>query len=197
MKPLLLLFLLCYSTWLPGMVDIPDTLRSIHAVRVINAPKIDGRLKEPEWQLAQESSDFIQSRPEEGKPSTQKTEVKVLYTDFAIYIGAWCYDTQADSILRQLGQRDEPELNADNFYFKVDPYNNQQDAYQFGVYASGVQLDSKFSDFTFDAVWNSEVSSDAKRLVCGNGNTVFSIPFSCNGNSGMGCAVYPKRQTKA
>ncbi|MBK7888175.1 MAG: carbohydrate binding family 9 domain-containing protein [Bacteroidetes bacterium] len=162
MKPLLLLFLLCYSTCLPGMVDIPDTLRSIHAARVINAPKIDGRLNEPEWQLAQESSDFIQSRPEEGKPSTQKTEVKVLYTDFAIYIGAWCYDTQADSILRQLGQRDEPELNADNFYFKIDPYNNQQDAYQFGVYASGVQLDSKFSDFTFDAVWNSEVSSDAK-----------------------------------
>lgn len=139
-----------------------DTLRKATAIRIDKAPQIDGKLNEQEWQLAQPATDFIQSRPLEGNPATQRTEVRVLYTDFAIYVGAWCFDNQPDSILKQLGKRDENDLNADNFFFKIDPYNNQQDAYQFGVYASGVQLDSRFSDFTFDAVWNSDVSFDEK-----------------------------------
>lgn len=139
-----------------------DTLRSTNAFRVIRAPSIDGKLSEAEWALAEATGDFIQSRPDEGKPATQKTEVKVLYTDFAVYIGAYCYDTKPDSILKQLGKRDDGNLNADLFSFKIDPYNNHQDAFVFEVYASGLQLDSKFSDYTFDAVWNSEVSFDGK-----------------------------------
>ena len=137
-----------------------DTLRKVVAFRTENAPRIDGKPDEPIWKTATPTSDFIQSRPIEGQPSMQKTEVRVLYTDFAVYVGAWCYDTQPDSILRQLGKRDQEDLNADNFFFKIDPYNNQQDAYQFGVSASGVQSDSRFSDNTFDAVWNSAVSHD-------------------------------------
>ncbi len=138
-----------------------DTIKICTAARVSKAPLIDGHLDEAEWKSVSATGNFIQSRPDEGKPATQKTDVKVLFTDFAVYIGAWCYDTHADSILKQLGRRDEQDLNADNFYFKFDPYNNQQDAYQFGVYASGVQLDSRFSDDTYDAVWNSEVRQDS------------------------------------
>jgi hypothetical protein len=139
-----------------------DTLRKATALRIVQPPRIDGKLNESEWMLATTTGDFTQSRPEEGKKPQQITQVRILYTDFAIYVGAWCYDTHSDSILKQLGKRDEADLNADNFYVKLDPYNNQQDAYQFGVYASGVQMDSRFSDETFDAVWNSEVSFDEK-----------------------------------
>lgn len=135
-----------------ALVDTADTLRKVTAARVETAPRIDGRLEEAVWQRAIPADSFIQSRPIEGQPAMQRTEVRVLYTDFAIYVGAWCFDTQPDSILRQLGRRDQEDLNADNFYFKIDPYNNQQDAYQFGVAASGVQSDSRFSDETFDAV---------------------------------------------
>ncbi len=161
MKPafLLLLFLFAFSGH-QAMGDDTDTLRKVTATRIGNSPRIDGKLNEEIWKQALPTSDFIQSRPAEGKPAMQKTEVRVLYTDFAVYVGAWCYDTQPDSILRQLGKRDQDDLNADNFYFKIDPYNNQQDAYQFGVTASGVQSDSRFSDETFDAVWNSAVSFD-------------------------------------
>ena len=161
LRTCLLLCCLLYS--LCGLCSTDaDTLRKATALRVVQPPRIDGKLNESEWMLATPTGDFTQSRPEEGKKPQQITQVRVLYTDFAIYVGAWCYDTHPDSILKQLGKRDESDLNADNFYVKVDPYNNQQDAYQFGVYASGVQLDSRFSDPTFDAVWNSEVSFDEK-----------------------------------
>lgn len=155
----LLLFYMLENVFASNEVD---TLRSCIAVRTKQAPQIDGKLNESEWNLAEGTGDFIQNRPDEGKPATQKTIVKILYTDFAVYVGAWCFDTSPDSILKQLGRRDEGDLNADNFYFKIDPYNNQQDAYQFGVYASGVQLDSKFSDYTYDAVWHSKVTIDDK-----------------------------------
>lgn len=164
LKPSILLAVILFVHFAHAAVSgiDPDTLRKAVAFRVEKSPQIDGKLNEAEWLLAQPTSDFIQSRPVEGQPATQKTEVRVLYTDFAVYIGAWCFDNQPDSILKQLGKRDEDNLNADNFFFKIDPYNNQQDAYQFGVYASGVQMDSRFSDLTFDAVWNSNVSMDDK-----------------------------------
>ena len=158
---LLLLFTLHFTISRGAKVDT-DTLRSTTALRVVNPPSVDGKLNEVEWSLAEATSNFIQARPDEGKLGTQITEVKILYTDFAIYVGAYCYDTKADSILKQLGKRDDGNLNADLISIKLDPYNNQQDAFVFEVYASGVQMDSKFSDATFDAVWHSNVSFDSK-----------------------------------
>lgn len=137
-----------------------DSTKICNALRVQNAPRIDGKLNEKEWAYASPATGFVQFRPEEGKPGTENTEVRIIYTDFAIYIGAWCFDKQPDQIKRQLGKRDQYDLNADYFYIKIDPYCKQQDAYEFGVYASGVQRDSRFSDMTYDAVWNSAVKSD-------------------------------------
>ncbi|MBK7964441.1 MAG: carbohydrate binding family 9 domain-containing protein [Bacteroidetes bacterium] len=153
----LIFFILAFKS--DGAVDT-DTLRSTTAFRIQKAPSLDGKLNEAEWSLAESTTGFVQFRPNEGKPATQITEVKILYTDFAIYVGAYCFDTKPDSILKQLGKRDDENLNSDLFTIRIDPYNNQQDAFNFGVYASGVQMDSKFSDLTFDAVWNSEVSFD-------------------------------------
>jgi Domain of unknown function (DUF5916) len=170
---LFLLIIFCISTTASFGNEETDTLRSTNALRVEKAPSIDGKLNEVEWSLASATSGFVQFRPDEGKPGTQITEVKILYTDFAIYVGAYCYDTHPDSILKQLGKRDDENLNADLFTIRIDPYNNQQDAFNFGVFASGVQMDSKFSDYTFDAVWNSDVSFDEKGWY-----VEMEIPFS-------------------
>ncbi len=147
---ILLLLLVYYAS-------ASDTLRTVTAVRINESPKIDGILEETVWQKGISTGNFRQSRPDFDKLPTQRTEVKIIYDDRAVYIGAIMYDTAPDSVLHQLGRRDDDNLNADDFYFKIDPIHNDQDAYQFGVNAAGVQFDSKFSDFTFDAVWNSAV----------------------------------------
>lgn len=143
-----------------------DTLKKYTAVRVSEVPKIDGKLNDVAWSRANVISDFVMNRPTEGGIPTQRTEVRVVYNNSAIYVGAMLYDTSPDSILRELGLRDgaDPsassgftDINADYFRFVVDPYNTRQDAYDFGVYASGVQADSRFSDALFDAVWQSAV----------------------------------------
>ncbi|HNP49258.1 MAG TPA: DUF5916 domain-containing protein [Bacteroidia bacterium] len=133
-----------------------DTTKVSVASRITEAPKIDGVLNEPCWANISAVSDFIMNRPLEGGTPTQKTEVKIAYDNKAIYVAAMLFDTHPDSILHELGNRDDG-LNADFFRFVIDPYNLRQDAFDFGVYASGVQADSKFTDPTFNAVWESAV----------------------------------------
>jgi len=154
-------------------LNAQDSLKTIKAIRFTKAPVIDGRMEELEWNSAPNTDTFTQSRPIEGAKASQRTLVRIGYTDNAIYVFAELLDNNPDSILHQLGKRDEMDMNADYFCFKIDPYANHQDAFQFTVYASGVQLDSKYNDYTFNAVWNSAVKLTDK------GWTVeMEIPYS-------------------
>jgi hypothetical protein len=134
-----------------------DSLKTLKALRVTTPPKIDGLLDDEIWKNAEVTSDFIQNTPVEGAKPTQRTEVRIIYDDYAIYVGAMMYDTAPDSILHELGSRDDNGLNAENFRFVIDPYNTRQDAYIFGIFSSGVQFDGRFSDETYNGVWQSAV----------------------------------------
>jgi len=127
-----------------------------YAVRTPVAPRIDGILSDTVWNNAVVISDFIQSMPKNDTKPTFKTEVRILYDNYAIYVGAFLYDDHPDSIYKEMGNRDD-DLNADEFYIGFDTYNNQQDAFIFGVTASGVQADFREQDETYNAVWQSEV----------------------------------------
>jgi hypothetical protein len=113
-------------------IQAQDSTKIAHAVRISQPPKIDGVLDDVTWREAEAVSGFEMSRPTEGGKPTQKTEVKILYDNRAIYIAAILYDIHPDSILHELGNRDDGDLNADGFRFVVDPYNLRQDAFDFG-----------------------------------------------------------------
>ena len=66
------------------------------------------------WKNVTSTSSFTQSNPTSGLPVKNKTEVKIIYDNTAIYISAMMYDNSCDSVCRQLGNRDE-DLNADEF----------------------------------------------------------------------------------
>lgn len=173
-------FFMCKQTLLASFIFLTaishaqqnaDTLKKFSASRIASAPKIDGNLDDDVWKNVNILSDFVMNRPVEGGTPTQKTEVKIVYDNSAIYVGAMMYDSAPDSILREMGLRDaiDPsnpngftDINADNFRIVIDPYNQRQDAFDFTVYASGVQADSKFSDYTFDAVWESKTEINSQ-----------------------------------
>ncbi len=130
-----------------------------YATRITETVKIDGSLNEKAWKDAFIFNGFKQYDPYHGAPVKFDTEVKILYDDFALYIGALMYDTHTDSLLLQLGNRDS-DLNADAFGFKLDTYGKQNDAFVFEVSASGVQKDYRERDLNFNAVWESQVGFD-------------------------------------
>ena len=158
MKYIVTLFLVTISS----LLFAGDTLKVCTALRIDIPPKIDGVMDDAVWGKVVPVTDFVMNRPLEGGVPSQKTEVRILYDNKAIYVGAMLYDTHPDSILHELGNRDDQDLNADLFRFVIDPYNMRQDAFDFGVNASGVQADSKFSDETFNAVWESAVKINDK-----------------------------------
>ncbi len=150
--------LYCLTTLAEKNPDPRSNRKSAQAIRISTAPKINGMVDDSVWQSIQPISDFIQYQPVYSAPVSFRTEVKIAYDNYAIYVMAHMYDPYPDSILRQLGIRDAENLNADMFSIEFDTYNNQLDSYSFRVSASGVQYDWRESDETYDAVWESKVN---------------------------------------
>jgi hypothetical protein len=162
------------------------TKKSISAVRIHEQVTLDAKLDEPAWKDAPIATDFVLAWPTPGKPSKQRTIVKVLYDDFAIYVGAYCYDTHPDSIFHRFSKRDQLE-NCDNFSFTIDAYRDGQNAVEFGVSPDNVQFDNKYSianadsnngnndgqDPAWDAVWRSAAHINPDGWVA-----EFEIPYS-------------------
>src|SRR5688572_9585596 len=91
--------------------------RDMPAVKTDHSPKIDGLLDDAVWQTAPVATNFIQNFPKAGELATVKTEVRILYDNSSIYIGAMLYDDPG-SIRKQLTARDE-EQQTDVDYFSV------------------------------------------------------------------------------
>ena len=131
--------------------------KQLNASLLTDKIKIDGVLDESSWSKADSAFGFTQTEPVFGAKVSNQTVVKILFDQQAVYIGALCYDSSPDSILAQLGNRDDV-INADLFSVQIDPYNQAFDAYYFQLSASNVQIDWREQDNSYNAVWESKVA---------------------------------------
>lgn len=160
---LLLLFFLFINVFGVSATErVQRDRRRAEAFRTEERIHIDGRLEEESWQMPVPASDFIIYNPQNGVPSSFRTEVRVLYDDDALYVGALMFDDRPDSIYTELGQRDKGNINADHFYIEISPFNDGLNGEMFKVSASNVQIDNKLTTTeswnhqdTWDAVWES------------------------------------------
>lgn len=161
---LLLLFVFCFS-----QIQAQSTFRTMNAVRITEAPKIDGQLNEDVWSQAQPATDFIENSPNPFEPSEQKTEIRILYDDKALYIGAFMFDNEPDKILKQLSIRDDQDVNADRIEIIIDPFAQGQNAWLYGLTAAGVQQDATLNldetDFSWEGNWTSKVKRNDQGWV--------------------------------
>jgi hypothetical protein len=127
---------------------------------------IDGKLTEEAWQRAVPASGFLQRDPDEGRPATEQTELRVLYDDHAVYIGLRLLDASPARITRRLARRDTVP-DADWAMIYLDPHHDHLTGFEFGVSAAGEQYDAVIfndtsEDASWDAVWDSAVSVDER-----------------------------------
>lgn len=156
----------------------PAKQKELKAVRTAETPKIDGVLDDACWVNVPIATDFFEIRPVPGRVERQerRTEMKVLYDDFAIYVYARMYDAP-DSVSHELVSRDNIG-NADFISIIVDPFYDKMNGNGFFVTAAGVQFDAKYSqvgdeDPNWNAVWESAVKIDDKGWTC-----EMKIPYS-------------------
>lgn len=132
------------------------------AVRSNETILIDGKLNESAWENVPIANDFFGFEPDNGgaEPINQKSQVKIIYNDNGIYIGATLFDSDPSKIEKEITQRDNFGT-ADVFGVFLNGFNDGQQDFRFLVTASGVQLDCLATetgeDYTWDAIWNSEV----------------------------------------
>jgi hypothetical protein len=143
--------------------------KTIEATKAISAPHIDGELDDAAWQSAPVAKDFVQNFPTYGIPATVRSEVRIVYDDNAVYVGAYLFDNPS-LIKKQLTSRDgEQRQDVDYFSVFFDTYNDQQNGFQFLVTTANVQSDARlggsggtgfgeYGDKTWDAVWESATS---------------------------------------
>lgn len=122
---------------------------------------VDGMLRESAWENAPTATGFRQLDPREGASASQRTVVRVLYGNDALYVGATLYDHDPDRIRARLARRDQRN-QADWFEVSLDSYFDQKTARTFAVNAAGVQRDGLVEggghlDTSWDALWQSEV----------------------------------------
>ena len=105
-------------------------------------PTIDGNLDEEVWKLAPPATDFIQKDPDEGKPASERSEVRVLYDDEAIYFGCRYYDSDPSKIVARLSRRDDA-IESDFAEIDIDSYHDHQTGFSFAFNVSGVKIDAQ------------------------------------------------------
>ncbi|HEY6950805.1 MAG TPA: carbohydrate binding family 9 domain-containing protein, partial [Bacteroidota bacterium] len=151
----------------------------ITAIRVSTPPRIDGSTGDAVWGQATPITEFTQRELHEGSPSTERTEVRIVYDDRALYIGIWCYDRDASGIISSQMQRDFNLDLEDNVGIIIDTYHDRRNGFQFYVNPNGARADALVTDegqgvnTDWNALW------DARATVTSNGwFTEIEIPFS-------------------
>ncbi|MBI2403108.1 MAG: carbohydrate binding family 9 domain-containing protein [Gemmatimonadetes bacterium] len=113
------------------------------AARAEAAPRVDGVLDDPAWASALVISGFMQHEPFEGRPASERTEVRILFDQDAIYVGAWLYDADPTGIVRGETRRDARIDDTDAFLIVLDTYHDRQNAFVFGTTPAGIEYDGQ------------------------------------------------------
>lgn len=146
------------------LFSFSQTKKSVSTKKTAENISIDAELNEESWKNAEIATDFVSLEPKNGTPIPEefKTEVKILYSDDAIYIGAALYDPNPEKILKELVERDNIGTS-DFFGVFINGYNDGQQEFRFFVTAANGQIDTNFtSSEGEDGSWNAIWESNAK-----------------------------------
>src|SRR5215469_2434621 len=147
-----------------------------HAVRRTGAITIDGRLDEPDWATAAPIRTFRQIDPVQGAPATERTEVRVLYDETSLYIGARMFDSLGAKGVRSRVVRRDQQLDLDNgnnsrltsdkLTIILDPYHDHLTRAVFevnpaGVFGNALGEGGSNLDPSWDPVWEQATRIDS------------------------------------
>tara|TARA_B100001057_G_C22866121_1_gene956538 strand:+ start:2668 stop:4923 length:2256 start_codon:yes stop_codon:yes gene_type:complete len=126
---------------------------------------VDGRAQEESWNFAKEVGDFTQWFPSDSAKATNKTFVKALRDNENIYLLIKSVTSSKKYVIPSL-RRDYQGRAADNVSFIFDTFNDNTNAYFFGVTPAGTQRESlvfnggndygRDTDSSWDVKWECE-----------------------------------------
>jgi uncharacterized protein DUF5916 len=127
----------------PEIARTGSTRPVAQAAQVDSGPKLDGRLDDAVWARASVIGGFVQHEPFDGRPATERTEVRILFDGQALYIGARLYDADPAGIVHGEVRRDAELKDQDAFVVMLDTYLDRQNGFIFGTTPAGIEHDGQ------------------------------------------------------
>jgi hypothetical protein len=129
-----------------GMQARAQSTPGTAATRVSAPPAIDGRLTEALWAGGESITTFVQREPYEGQPATERTAVRFAYDGEALYVAAWMFDREVESIVTGQTLRDASMNDSDAILFVFDTYHDRQNGFVFGTTPAGIEYDGQVTN---------------------------------------------------
>jgi hypothetical protein len=158
-----------------SQVSLPN---KIIPLKIEEEVKLDGNLNEKCWDEAIKIDNFTQREPVSGAKPTEKTQVAICYTSTKLYIGVWCYDKDAKSIVSKGMKRDFEDWRDDSFRFIIDPFNDKTSGYLFIINANGARKDALIARLeNINTSWNG-IWDVATQVTAEGWFAEIELPFS-------------------
>ncbi len=119
---------------------------------------VDGLLDDPAWAAAEPVGNFVQAEPDEGRPASEPTVVRVAYGGGYLYIGAYCYDDPAGLVVTDI-RKDFKREAQDGFEVILDTFGDRRNGYVFATNPAGARADEQITNegrdinTSWDAPW--------------------------------------------
>ena len=134
--------------------------RSVRAVRVPNGTvTVDGRLTEDVWVSAPPADSFIQQQPQEGSVTSHPSDVRFLYDDTYLYIGARLSEDERRRLVVNELRRDFNARDGDLFVVVLDTFHDRLNSFAFQTNPACALRDTQSYDdgrsvnANWDGVW--------------------------------------------
>jgi hypothetical protein len=132
--------------------------------------EIDGVMDESVWERAALINDFHQYQPVEYAEPSQRTDVRIFYTEDALYIAARLWDEFPDQIAASILRQGQAIGADDVFTVILDPYLDRRNGYRFEVNANGVRAEGLYQNVTgvessWNGIWQAGVSRDEEGWI--------------------------------
>ena len=142
----------------------PNSDRFTKAYQAESTPIIDGDvLNDPAWESIPAITTFTQKTPDEGEPISERTVVKIMYSEKYFFLSVVAFDNDPNKIVISDTRRDASLNNSDSFSFIIDTFKDYQTGYLFGTNPSGIEYDAQITG-------GGEGGSISQRFSMGNGS---------------------------
>jgi hypothetical protein len=150
----------------------------IRATRITTPIDVDGKLDDEVYRQVEALTEFIQSEPQTGAPSSERTEAWVLFDDDNLYLACRCWDRHPERMVLNEMRRDSPNLrNNDNFAVALDTFHDRRNAFLFSITPLGAFFDAlALDERTYNSDWNT-IWKNAVGRFDGGWIAEIAIPF--------------------
>lgn len=165
--------------WVAASPQAPsiESIRSAIVTATPSSITVDGVLDEEIWRTAPTIGDLTQREPRTGEPPTERTDVRLLHDEDALYIGVMSYDSEPERIIGTEMSRDGGLRTDDRVEILLDTYGDRRNAFYFATNPSGALVDGLVfangqSNMEWDAIWTVRT-----RRTSQGWSAEFEIPF--------------------